>query len=176
MTTNEAIYKVITTKYKKDAQEAHAILKALGLEVYKSEGSFLVKHPKTYKRVEYSFQTGTIFLFTCGNGTSRIKDRGDCKIDFMKYLETPWNKAHGEILDSQSWYYTRYQRSKAIQKFNQIKETRVKIKEAGARIEKIKSQIEHLQNLLVDENLSKARYENDLATLIESFGLNKKGA
>jgi hypothetical protein len=95
---NEAIFKVITTKYKKDAEDAHRIVKAAGYEVYKSDGWYVVRNDKTGKAISsFYHKTHHYNLSSHKWNTHRIvKER--CvrhktkDMNLVAYLNTPWNR------------------------------------------------------------------------------------
>jgi hypothetical protein len=102
---NEAILKVITTKYKKDAEDAHSIVKAAGYEVYKSDGCYVVRNDKTGKAIS------GLWHITCHNNLTshkwnthrRIKER--CvrhktkDMNLVAYLNTPWNQEWSKVCE-----------------------------------------------------------------------------
>lgn len=173
MTINEAIFTVITTKYKKDAKEAHKIIDEAGLEAYKRDGAYSVCDPETHKRIDCNILYGTIYLYTAGQPVQRIKPQNGQKVDYKHYLETPWNIDWQNVIYPHPWDRSG---SKALQAYERIKDKKRMISNTKERIARIKRDLERLQNELIEENLDLARYENDLEALISSFGLTKKGA
>ena len=89
---NKAILTVLESKYKKDATAAHKMVKDAGYEIYKNEGHFVVRSPKTYKHIyiyESCYHRHDFFHISTGND----KDYKGSKdyINFIDYLDTPYN-------------------------------------------------------------------------------------
>lgn len=98
---NEAIVKVVTHQYKKECPEAHELLKEWGYKVTKYDGSFEVKHPKTYKKV-----TATLYrweqVIYLKEKSQRIYPKNFDKVDYVEYLRTPLNR------DKYEFVYSKY--------------------------------------------------------------------
>lgn len=150
---NEAIWKVIKNKYKKDAKEAHEMVTAFGYEIYKSDGHYSVHNKNTQKSVfiywdnyrKYSVQLG-------GQWKDQWKDQ-DVKIDFVGVLEKPVNKTYWDLKRERS----RYQ-SSAIDKYNRLRRLKRDVSYYGGEIEETKKKIDKLQDSIVyHARMQKAR-------------------
>lgn len=100
-TLNKAIYTVITTKYKKDAQEAHRLVESEGYVIYKDNGKFVVRNDKTYKAISGGihpmWQYYIISIKDAGYPTRVTRDfkhyAHTDKMNLVSYLDTPHNMA-----------------------------------------------------------------------------------
>lgn len=96
MTINEAIYKVLMTQFKKDiGAEALTLIKEAGYEIFKDNGNFNIKNPKTGRYVYIGSNSYNLKVCTYGAGFNRYYPIGykpeNCKFDFAGYLEKPLN-------------------------------------------------------------------------------------
>ena len=158
---NEAIYTVITTQYKKDAKQAHEMVSAFGYGISKYDGHYRVTSKETGKAVYVCFESYRYRRFSLGNNT---KDQhkgtigyGHCPIDFVGYLAKPYNKVYEDLK-----YSRRNRRSQAIKNYGQLKDTRWDIKYHEDEIEKIKAQIDKLENEIIYHARRQAFYEDQL--------------
>lgn len=111
MTINEAIAKVLTTQYKKDAREAHEIVESAGYTINKYDGNWWVKNPKTDRWVFLTYEWhhkyhGSWLLHTNNSKSDfheyrthhrNYKENEPMPINFEKLLATPYNKAWAEV-------------------------------------------------------------------------------
>lgn len=96
-TLNKAIYTVITTKYKKDAQEAHRLVESEGYVIYKDNGKFVVRNDKTCKTISGGihpmWQYYIISIKEAGYPTRVTRDfkhyAHTDKMNLVSYLDTP---------------------------------------------------------------------------------------
>ena len=100
---NTAIWKVISNQYKKDCKDAHETVTSYGYEIFKWEGCYYVKNPKTDKQihakfVDYGYSCGHIFSIY-GNWLDnpiRVDNKHPLRFDFVGYLEKPVNPIRKE--------------------------------------------------------------------------------
>lgn len=97
MTVNEAIYRVITTQFKKDMREAVEVVEREGYKVEKIEGGYKVRNPETRREVYISgnrYGYRRCIAYGVWN-TKRInfEDHGAafCKFDFVGNLNKELN-------------------------------------------------------------------------------------
>ena len=156
MTLNEAIFEVITTKYKKDAEEAHEIVKNAGYEVFKRDGAYNISNPVMNKRIEVesdSYYWRMTLHFAVSYKT--YGREAAAHVNFVGYLETARNDAYSEFIHRNVYgvYDT------AIEKYKTIRSIKYSIMFEEKRIDKIKKQLESLQEELEDAYKAKAYSE-----------------
>ena len=167
---NEAILKVLSTQYKKDAKEAHKIVEAAGYEIYKSNGCFTIKNPRTYKYIQWT-QCRWKYNYKLITTTKDIyfDDWKDLKINFVNYLNKPINNDK-QYIDSDCFYT-----SKAKDKYVSLRCIKTyieyhnrEIERQKVLIEKAKKDIEYHEKRLKEE-------KDSLEETRKKLGL-KKGA
>ena len=152
---NEAIWKVIKNKYKKDAKEAHEMVSAFGYDIYKSDGHYTVRNENTHKSIyiywdsyrKYSIQLG-------GQWKDQLKDK-PCKVDFVGCLEKPINKEYRTTN-----YYPH--QSPAVDKYDRIQRMKRDVEWENGQIAEIKKKIESLQDSLIYHARKQKDCENTL--------------
>ena len=167
---NEAILKVLSTQYKKDAKEAHKIVEAAGYEIYKSNGCFIIKNPETYKYIQWT-ECRRKYNYKLITTTQDIyfDDWKDLKINFVNYLNKPINRDK-ERRDNM-WGCS----SKLKEKYTLLRDHKMmieyyskEIKRQKASIEKAKEEITRCEKRLKEE-------KDSLEETRKKLGL-KKGA
>lgn len=150
---NEAILKVLSTQYKKDAKEAHKIVETAGYEIYKSNGCFTIKNPKTYRYIQWT-ECRWRYNYKLITTTKDIyfDDWKDLKINFVNYLNKPINKDKQYI--NSEWFYT----SKAKEKYELLRSLKWdieyhtrEVERQKALIEKAKKSIEYHERRIKEE-------------------------
>ena len=149
MNMNEAIYIVLTTKYKKNAPEAFKMVESdPDLEVYKSDGQFTVKHKETHKYIYYHRCWPKDYIVLYNHSKNDLEKAK--KIDFQNFLITKRDTSWRNIDESRSQkqrYYLRNIKWNITYHKNQIEEIREKISKLEKSLEwqieqKVKAEIE----------------------------------
>lgn len=175
MTLNEAIMRVITSKFKKDAPEAFKAVSDAGYIMYKVDGHWVVKHPLTER---YVTVTGGIRYLGCGVSGYRI-DRGwnyrnsliiydgkgdlTTKFDFVGCLMTPYNREYYRIVNNAT---TR-------QKYDSLKWAKQTVKYSDERIEEIQTKIDKLTRDLISAVENRAQAKIRLNEVRKNLNLKK---
>lgn len=164
---NQAMLKVMTTKYKKDAKEAHKLVEDYGYEIVKRNGMFWVIHPKTKKYIyidEVYGYGGYYYYVNYCSGTKKvyIKKRPDIlnNFDFVNCLGTPENTAYRDSIWRERYCSTKY---KEIRK--SIKDTKRCIMWEECDIKNTEHKIKNLQDKLMYYATRKNEYEKHLNEL-----------
>lgn len=144
MTLNEAILKVITTQFKKDAPEAFKFVANSGYKVYKGGGHFYVEHPITGKYV-YAEHTGFGWDYNAGRYIygyyiyrgylyRNVKwiDGTECKFNFVAYLMKPYNADRD--------YKPPYRPT--LEKYNRIKSAQWDVDYHEKKVNELKAELE----------------------------------
>ena len=165
---NNAIYKVLITQYKQDAKEAHKIVKEVGYEVYKYDGSFGVRNPKSYRSVHIDFSKysnrGTLLI---GSKRKRFDSCVELKpVDFVGQLETTRTAWQDPYFDEES---------EALTKYHNIKHNEYMAKSYDDDIKKTLEEIADLQKKIIRYTEYKAEYKAKAENYRKEYGL-KKGA
>lgn len=160
MTLNEAIFQVITHQYKKECEEAHAIVKAAGYTITKQYGCFYVRNPKTHKYVAFEPHVGNYYAYYELVWPTALHTRKYDSIpesmafNFVAMLNTPYNRA---------WSDLQYEReSLALCKYHNIRVTKYEIANSESRIKELKKKIGALQEEMLREMESKVNHTNEL--------------
>lgn len=150
---NKAIVKVLSTQYKKDAKEAHKIVEAAGYEIYKSNGCFVIKNPKTNKYIQWTLCRWRYnYKLIITTKDIYFDDWKDLKINFVNYLDKPINrdKERGDNM----WGCS----SKLKEKYTRLRDHKMmieyyskEIKRQKALIEKAKEEITRCEKRLREE-------------------------
>ena len=170
MTLNEAIFQVITHQYKKECEEAHAIVKAAGYTVTKQYGCFYVRNPKTHKYVAFEPHFGNYYGYYELTWSSALPRRYNSipesiAFNFVAMLNTPINRA---------WADSRWEHeSLALCKYHNIRITKYEIANSDKRIKELKAQISALQDTMLREMASKVDHTNRLENYRKEYGLKE---
>lgn len=164
MTLNQAIYKVITTQYKKDMGEDLEIVKDAGFEVRKITGGWEVYNPETRRSVWVSYNNYKTYIRYGWNKRVEISFH----FDFENNLRTPHN------LD---WEYVREQRrdwrGETKKKMERLHDAKWTIGWRKKDIENTKKKIEELQRELMRQMRSEIDAESRLDDLRKELKLKK---
>jgi len=166
MTLNEAIYKVMTTQYKKDAKEEHKMVEAAGYEIYKSDGSFTVRNEETHRELCIDYKGYYSVLYTRARSI-RFNRYDGLKFDFVGYLLKP-TKDINDFLDRDGYYKDR---SKALQKYHRLERAKHHVEYEKNQFEEIKRRIASLQNELARTARFVAQAEADVNETRVKIGL-----
>ena len=161
---NKAIYTVITTKYKKDAKEAHEMVAAFGYEIYKSDGDYCVSSRRTNKKVCVNWRGYKQTTFFLGNNYAKVDNGRPCPIDFVGCLEKPINRAYNEL------QWKRY-RSPAVDKYQHLKDVNWSINRESKKLKELKNQLISIQSEIVYHARQQMREEQRLESLRREYGL-----
>lgn len=164
---NKAIVTVMVNQYKRDAVEAHKIVKEAGYEIYKTNGSFGVQKGYRHQvRIEFPNRGGNPYLQLFNGRSSRVirfKNFSDIKVDFVSFFDTD----REPIFDTSSyWYETPTQK-----KIKDIENKKWRVEYRSKDIEEIKQKMERLQRELIDAVESKERAKAELAEARRQYGL-----
>lgn len=168
---NNAIYTVLTTKYKKDAKEAFKMVEAAGYNIDKCNGYFEVGNNKTKKYIRiyrefYSYRENDRMIVLYGlKNKDTVTHSNFKKIDFVNLLNTPTNVE----------YYGRPRnRSKFVEAAENIKRAKWMIKSYNKDIDKTKKEIEELTNRLVWYTTQREYHTNDLKNIRKEYNLKSR--
>lgn len=167
---NSAIFKVITTQFKKDAKEAHEAVKQAGFDIFKRDGAFWVVNHETHKTIYCEFSEYRGYYLDIHNKRILLDDciyrDKPCPFDFANYLNTPNNK---------DWYKVREMAredfSDAVWKYHRICDSKSLIKSWGKNIKEAQKKIEVLQADIIRYAKYQAQEQVNLEKLKEDFKL-----
>lgn len=178
---NEAIYTVLTTKYKKEAPEAFKRVRDAGYEIYKEDGRFNVRSRETGKVIYISEEKqdyrrkkdGSWGYITYRNiylGYGRYTYYNS-KMDLVNALDTPENKVWHDILRDRN-YVDFGLKSKAVQLYKQkIQSKRRYMKACDEYIQNYQEQIKRLQKQIAQQERLKVEYASDIDNAKVEMGL-----
>ena len=167
---NEAIIKVLTTQFKKDAKEAHALVESYGYTISKVDGHFIIKNPLTRRYVYITEARSYLYAYDIHINTNdkRVKRSEELNnFDYVNFLEKPLNTA---------WYKTQYGENEyhpTREKWNRLSSAKWYLEYRTKDIDKIKKQIESLQKDLIRQVEWKEEAKHDLADVRKEYGLTK---
>ena len=163
---NDAIYKVVTTQFKKDAKESHRIVEEVGYKIIKCDGSFKVRNPETYRYVQVEFSHGYFYnakVYTVSGCKYFRAEDGLKAFDFVGQLETT-RKVYDEPDPD-------YYESEAVIKHSQIKSMDSLAKCYDNDIKTTLEKIAKLQEDLIRYTEYKIEYETKARNLRKKYGL-----
>ena len=175
---NEAMYKVLITKYKKDAKKEHKIVETAGYEIYKSGGDWVIKNKETWKLISlgneepyyrtirkghYEIIDTPVRKFYHGDVSKYININDICKIDFVNCIDTPTNK---DKYDDRYSIYNSRKRALSAAKWD--------VYYHNKEIKNIRAQIVELQNDLTYQLRRAEESEKHLNEIRKEFGLKAR--
>ena len=168
MELNEAIYKVISTQFKKDMGEALKIVEGAGYKVSKWDSRFYVKNEKTGR--ELCLRNTYNGYAVHGNGYVKCKFNWDktCPMDLVAYLEKPFNDEWYKVQAMRSDW-----RSPTYYKCHRLKDAKWYIEYKKNDIKNINNEITKLQQRLEEAIRSQVKYEQNLVNIRKELGLAK---
>lgn len=168
MTINEAIYKVITTKYKKDMTEAKKIVRGAGYTITKCYGNYWdVSNPATGRVVYLTNDNYSYKGFRINYGKTIAVKRGeDCKIDFRAALDKPLNKEWQSL----RWVETRPTKKK----YEKLNSAKYSLKWRKQELAETQKKIAELQARLIRETRSIVNAENEVNNVRRELGLRNR--
>lgn len=174
MNLNDAIIQVITTKYKKDALDAHKIVEDAGYKIDKRNGRYYVSNEITHRYcnarltgVDYGKQCWHLDWgsMVCAKKIHYGKP-DSIKVDFVNLLNTPYNReAHV------SYYDDKWHNSVAKEKYNRLKQLKYNVDYYSKKAQEIMDEFSRLQERLVDATEDKARSVAKLDAYRKECGL-----
>lgn len=168
MELNEAIYKVIETQFKKDMGEALRIVEGAGYKVSKWDSRFYVKNTTTGREVCLRECYKGYAVHGNGNVKCKFSWDGKCLIDFIGYLNKPFNTEWYKVQAMRSDW-----RSATWYKWDRLRSAKQCIKYEKDNIEKVKKDIANLQKRLENAIRSQVRYEQSLVEVRKELKLIK---
>lgn len=176
---NRAIWAVVSNQYKKDCKEEHETVTSYGFEIFKWEGCYYVKNPKTEKTIHAKFVTywrGLEYKIS-GNWLQNevaVSDAHPLKFDFVGYLNKPVNPIRKENM---VW---KKSESDALNKYEALRNAKWYIQYHKEEIEKTKKKIENLykdisslQNDLIYHAKHQIESEQNVKDLRREYGLKE---
>lgn len=187
MTINEAIAKVLTTQYKKDAKEAHEMVESAGYKIWKRDGDWWVKNEKTNRWVYMPYDWHYKYKGSWTLHTNNTKADYGCRqlrypetkpipIDFERLLATPYNKEWYMVRKvAEDYEYWKGAKSEKYYTFTEAKRTLANDKRylADAKA-KLESDIKKLMREVEYYTEKKARDSERLNNLRKELGLKPK--
>lgn len=167
---NKAIY-VVLTQLKRDAKEAHKVVKQAGYVIEKGRSSYIVSNPETKRSIYIgdAYGRGNLCVVHGWYKVHRsvFKGSGECKFDFVGCLEKPMNTVYWNSGE----YSYNGNRSKAYVRYDELKSARWSVKYEADRIAEYEKQIKELQDKLMKATEQKVRDEFKLAEVRKELGL-----
>ena len=166
---NSQIYRVLTSKFKKDAPEAFKAVEDAGYTIYKNGCStWTIKNPHTKKYVwtskeKYDYRRGTFRYFSYTDKQVVLSN----KIDFVDCLKTPVNKPWHDII-----WRPYHEVSPAVRTYeNEIRSAKRMAASYREDIEQYKKQIAALQEKMVHAATRAAEYDAEVAEAKKKLGV-----
>jgi len=165
MTLNQAIYKVITTQYKKDMGEAYKIVTDAGFLPRKITGGWEVYNPETRRSVWVSYNNYKTYI---SYGWDHRRVEINFHFDFEKNLRTPNNTEWFEVRNRRrDW------RGDTKIKMERLHDAKWTIEWRKRDIEHTKKKIEELQRELMSQMRSEIQSESCLDEIRKELKLKK---
>lgn len=167
---NQAIWTVITSKYKKDAPEAFKLVSSYGYEICKNGFGWEISSSK--RRIftmERGYASNKHLVIVSGYYRTMERvveykefDTMGSKFDFVNCLNTPINDI----------YYQPERPAKSISNYKELLSRKSSINYENHQIQEIKAQIDSLQKSLIHRVERKTKEEMDLAKFRKEIGLS----
>ena len=153
MTLTEAIYKVITTRFKKDMGEAKKIVRGAGYIIEKDycNNGFSVYNPTTGRRVSARLRYGEVTITRDYGYQNKRYKIGECKFDFVSFLNKPRNTEYREMCN--------ISKRPTKEKYRRLSDAKYSITWRKRDIENTKKEIAKLQESLL--TASRYLYESE---------------
>lgn len=166
MEINEAIKKVLSVQYKKEAKDAFKVVEDAGFEIYKMNGTFGISDKKNVNHVRVELGRYKTYLHL-GNKRIDFNSFSEIsKIDFVSFLE----KERIICLDASSYWY----RTKTQAKMERLRDKKRSIQYSEDDIERIKKKIEEAQKELIRAVEYKEQKKADLKAFRKELGLKER--
>lgn len=167
---NKAIYRVLTTQFKKEAKDAHKAVEAAGYEIYKLGGEWHVRNPQTGKAVHIEPNRGWYTRFTVWGGARQTVFKSIeelTKYDFEGQLKKEYNNEWYDLRRAAAYEPTqvKYRRLKSAKRQQQWREERVT---------DIEKKIAQLQRELIEAVEDRTRARADVEATYKALGLKKR--
>ena len=170
---NDAMLKVMSTQFKKDAKTEHEIVESYGYKIYKYDGAFRIRNDKTQKcislrpcnsyRYNWKLEYGDTYA-----DEKRVKTLEELKVvDLVGILEKPRNNVYKSL----QWGYVDDVHSKYRERKEQLRSAKWNVEYHSGRINDIQKKIAELQKDLVYESKQLARYETNLTNIKKEVGI-----
>lgn len=177
MTLNQAIAKVISNQYKKNAKEAHQIVEDAGYKIEKYDGHYRVINEKLHRYcyMVYSghYMKGDRWVLYWGSmgygGKVHYGDPANIVFDYERMLNTPYN--HAGHTDP---YNDKWNKSAAMEKYVHLKHLKDDVQRQETEMTSIIKQMEGLQKRLIDATESKVKCVADLNICRKEYGLREE--
>jgi hypothetical protein len=148
--TNKAIVKVLTTKYKKDALDAHKEVEDAGFKIYKYDGQWRISGKYRTIYVNYDSWKGYYVWLDNKGFSTIIPHENISKVDFVDCLNKPRNtEYYRNCVDPIHEKYSEIESSLGRNKWNigyydrQLKSTRERIEELQKDIMRLQEDLIH---------------------------------
>ena len=163
---NKAIYRVITTKAKRDAQEAHKVVAEAGYRIEKWNGiGYVVINDETKREVYIQESTGrrgwssTTLHYSRNGWDKRFNNYSELlKFDFQGALDKPENEAYyaqkrmeAELADGANRWNGKVQK---------LKDARWQAQYEARELARLQEQMEKLQKSIIRETSEKYHQSN----------------
>lgn len=166
MTLGQAIYAVLTTQFKKDAKDAHAIVEGAGYVIYKNDGHFHVKNRET-RRVLFikELYCGWALFGNYGNMLVKFDRPEKLKVDLVGYLNKP----------AKFEEFNPY-RNNAEKLYKTLQDRKWDVEWEDREIDEIIKKMKKLQDDLVWHTERRAKARTELENIRKQYGLGRRTA
>lgn len=167
---NKAILTVLRNQFKKDAKEAHEVVKEAGYGIVKINGGFEVYNDRTNRKiyVKEGYRSYIIHGYHERQRTQLTKVTIE-KFDFVGCLEKPQNRDYYEQLHNESMAHD----VNHDPRINKLKSAKWHVRYTNDEVAKIQAQMEKLQKELIRAVERKVEAEQELKQVKKELGLRK---
>lgn len=178
MTLNEAVFRVITTQFKKNMGGADKVVEEAGYRVMKTDGRFAVRTVRENGRcrdIEFGEAYRGYKLIAWNGHRQRVYRYNTIddlkKFNFEGFLTAPINVAYADAEALNEYRYGGY--TETQRKMGRLRDAKSSIRYRADDIEKYKKQIAELQEKIEDAIRRQVQYEVDLRNIRKEYGLIK---
>ena len=171
---NDAIINVLTHQFKKDVPKSHRTVENAGYVIYKVNGHFVVKNPKTDRNISVTQSHRYRYRYFAEYGYYS-KHQKYCntmddvrKIDFVNCLNTPINSEYYSTFNAVPTIKKKYSKYRSG-----LHDAKWDIDYYNSCIERYKKEIEKLNNELIRCARERGKAEEKLSGIRKELGLTK---
>lgn len=170
---NDAMIKVMSTQFKKDAKAEHELVESYGYTIYKYDGSFRIRNNKTCKCIYLKHSSNYRYSWVLDYGDTyadvkRVKSLEELKVvDLVGILEKPRNNVYKAL----QWGHVDDIHAKYSDRREQLRRAKWDVKYHSDRIDEIQRKLIALQTELLEESKKLAKYSVELDACKKEIGI-----
>ena len=170
---NDALIKVMSTQFKKNAKAEHELVESYGYIIYKYDGSFRIRNDKTCKIISLRYTGSYRYSWVLDYGDTyadvkRVKSLEELKVvDLVGIREKPRNSVYKAL----QWGHVDDIHAKYSDLRESLRHAKWNVKYHTDRVVEIQRKMLTLQNELLAESKKLAKYSVALEACKKEIGI-----